>query len=302
MIPDREKLIFTRNVAVMVKSGIPLVESVRSYATQTQHPAFRKVLSRVVADVEAGQKFSFALQRHPSAFSLFYVNAVKAGEKSGSLERNLDYIAEQIEAHMIFKKALTSALLYPLFLVVAVSAVAFLLSWLVLPTITDLLKSFTAEPTLSTKLVIGIGSLVEQFGIFIVLGVVVCFTLAYASAQTSSGKEVSDWVLLRLPVFGKVFRQVYLVETSKTLSTLLKSGVPVHESLSITAESLGNTEFRRAIRQVIPYVLKGNPISPFFNKRLFPPLFIQMMEVGEKSARIEQNLDFLASFGSAGSK
>lgn len=296
MIPEKEKLFFTKNITVMMRSGIPLAQAVRSQSVQTRNPTFRRVLSRVTADIEAGQRFSVALERHSPTFSPFYVNAVRAGEKSGSLEQNLDYIADQLEASIVFKKTLTSALMYPAFLLVAVVCVSFLIGWFVLPTITDLLTSFETDPPLPTKIVIGMGYLFKNFGAVMAIALLLCAVGAYALAQTRGGRDIFDHIILHVPILGKVFRQVYLVETTKMLSTLLKSGVPVHESLAITADSVSNAVFRRALRRIIPEVLRGNPISPFLDRRLFTPLFVQMMEVGEKSARVEQNLTYLSSF------
>ena len=295
-IPERDKLIFTRNVAVMTKSGIPLLEAVRSQASQAAHPSFRKVIGSMVRDIEAGRRFSLALERHPSVFSPFYVNAVRAGEKAGSLEQNLEYIALQIEASMAFKKALTSALLYPAFLLVAVFSVGFAVAYFILPAIADLLTSFESEPPFATNIILLVSFAVREYAVFFLLGAVAAVACGLLLAQGKGGKAAIDRIALHVPVLGNILRQAHLVETATVLSTLLKSGVPVHESLEVTAQSLGNSVYRKAVEKMIPPVLKGNPLSAFLDRRLFPPLFVQMVEVGEKSARIEQNLDFIASF------
>ncbi len=295
-VSQQDTLVYTRNTVVMVKSGIPLLEAVRSQASNAQNPSFRRVLVRMAADIEAGQRFSVALSRFPSVFPSFYVNAVKAGETAGTLEQNLEYVASQIEAGIAFRKALSSALLYPLVLGAALLVVGFTVGTIVLPTLSDMLLSLGGEPPPLTKVILGIGALFDAYGWVIAACAVLLCLAVYLFFQGRGGKKVFDRLILHMPVLGSIFRQVSLSETAVTLSTLLKSGVPVHESLKIAADSLRSDVYRQALLKVVPPVLKGNPISVFLDRKLFPPLFVQMMEVGEKSAHIEQNLDFLAEF------
>ncbi len=295
-ITDRDNLIFTKNLSVMVKANIPLAQAIRTQVQQSQNPSFRKILFDISQRVEAGQKLSSALESHPSAFGFFYVNVVKAAEKSGTLENNLEYLADHIETAMVFKKTLTSALMYPAFMLCAIVAVAAVLGYTVLPTITELLATISEDPPLATRAVLALATFVSAYGILLILGVAALAISAYFFVRSPSGKVASDHAVLYFPIAGSIVRRVYLARSAKVLATLLKSGVPIHESLAITAGSLGNDAFRGAIRRVIPEVLKGNTISAFLDRKLFPPLYIQMLEVGEKSASIERNLDFLATF------
>lgn len=295
-ITDRDNLIFTKNLAVMVKANIPLAQAIRTQVQQSRNPSFRKILFDVAQRVEAGQKFSAALEAHPSAFGFFYVNVVKAAEKSGTIEHNLEYLADHIETAMIFKKTLTSALMYPAFMLCAIIAVAAVLGFMVLPTVTELLATLSEDPPFATRAVLAAASFISAYGILLILGMAVLATSVYFFVRSPSGKMASDHVILHFPVAGSIVRRVYLARSAKVLATLLKSGVPIHESLAITAGSLGNDAFQGAIKRVIPEVLKGNTMSAFLDRKLFPPLYIQMLEVGEKSASIERNLDFLATF------
>lgn len=280
----------------MIRSGIPLLQAIRSQGVAAQNPSFKKVLALMAADIESGQRFSTTLSRFPSVFPSFYVNAVKAGETAGTLDKNLEYIASQLEAGLAFRKALSSALLYPIVLFTALVVIAFTVGAIVLPTLADLLQTYGGEPPLATKIILGIGALFGEYGLVIAASFVLLCLSVYLFFQGKSGKAVFDRVILHLPVLGNIFRQVSLSETAVTLSTLLKSGVPVHESLKIAGTSLRNGVYGQALLRVVPPVLKGNPISVFLDRKLFPPLFVQMMEVGEKSAHIEQNLDYLAEF------
>jgi len=295
-VPDKEKLIFTKNLSVMMKSGIPLLEALRAQTVQVQSVLFKKVLLRIATDVESGQRLSLALARHPSAFSLFYVNVVKAGETAGSLDQNLDYLAAQIEDRIAFRKTLTASLMYPAILLTAVCTVGLLFAYFILPNITDLFSSFQTEPPPATRAIIFISFAISHYGAVILLLAAVVVGMLVMFFQGKQGKPVWDNILLHLPVMGQIFIEVQLIEISTIFSTLLRSGVSVHESLQITTESIRNTVYQRALARIIPPVLKGNPISMFLDRKLFPPLFMQMLEVGEKSARIEQNLDFLADF------
>lgn len=295
-ITDRDNLIFTKNLAVMVKANIPLAQAIRTQIQQSHNPSLRKILFDVAQRVEAGQKFSAALEAHPSAFGFFYVNVVKAAEKSGTLEYNFEYLGDYIETAMVFKKTLMSALMYPAFMLCAIVAVAAVLGFTVLPTITELLATISEDPPLATRMVLALAAFVSSYGILLLL---VAGTLplgAYFFVQSAFGKKAFDHVILHTPIVGSLVRRVYLARSAKVLATLLKSGVPIHESLAITAGSLRNDAFQSAIRRIIPEVLKGNTISAFLDRKLFPPLYVQMVEVGEKSASIEKNFDFLASF------
>ncbi len=295
-ITDRDNLIFTKNLAVMVKANIPLAQAVRTQIQQSRNPLLRRILFDVAQRVEAGQKFSSALEAYPAAFGFFYVNVVKAAEKSGTLENNLEYLADHIETAMVFKKTLTSALMYPAFILCAIVAVAAVLGYAVLPTVTELLATLSEDPPFATRAVLAFAAFVSAYGVMLVLAAVVLAVCVYFFVRSPSGKVTSDHAVLYLPIAGNIVRRVYLARSAKVLATLLKSGVPIHESLAITAGSLGNDAFQDAIRRVIPEVLKGNTVSAFLDRKLFPPLYIQMLEVGEKSASIERNLDFLASF------
>lgn len=295
-ITDRDNLIFTKNLAVMVKANIPLAQAVRTQVQQSRNPSFRKILFDVAQRVEAGQKFSSALESHPSAFGFFYVNVVRAAEKSGTLENNLEYLADHIETAMVFKKTLTSALMYPAFMLCAIVAVAAVLGYTVLPTVTELLATISEDPPLATRAVLALAAFVSSYGVALMLGAAALAAGVYFFVRSPSGKVTSDHAVLYFPIAGSIVRRVYLARSAKILATLLKSGVPIHESLAIMAGSLGNDAFQGAVNRVIPEVLKGNTISAFLDRKLFPPLYIQMLEVGEKSASIERNLDFLATF------
>lgn len=295
-ITDRDNLIFTKNLSVMVRANIPLAQALKTQIQQSRNPSFRKILFDIAQRVEAGQKFSAALEAHPSAFGFFYVNVVKAAEKSGTLEHNLEYLADHIETAMIFKKTLTSALIYPAFMLCAIIAVAAVLGFTVLPTVTELLATISEDPPLATQAVLAFTLFLSTYGVLLIFAIAAIAVSAYFFIKLPSGKMMSDHAILYFPIVGSIVRRVYLARSAKVLATLLKSGVPIHESLMITAGSLENSAFQSAVKRVIPEVLKGNAISSFLDRGLFPPLFIQMLEVGEKSASIERNLDFLASF------
>lgn len=295
-ISDKDKLIFTKNIAVMLTSGIPLVSAVRSLTVQAANPSFARVCATLAGDIQAGQRFSLALERHPAVFDAFYVNVVRAGEKAGSLERNLEYIASHIESRIAFQRSLKSALLYPAVLLCAVAGAAVFFAYFILPAITDLIVSFEGEPPLAAKMILFVSGLIADYGALMLAVFIAMFAFLVFFAQSKGGREVVGRFSLVMPIFGNIFRQIQLAEVAAVLSTLLKSGVPAHESLQITAQSVRNPVYQKAIARIIPGVLKGSTISAFLDRRLFPPLFMQMMEVGEQSARIEQNLDYLADF------
>lgn len=297
-VPEQEKIMFTRNLSVMVKSGIPLLQAILTEARQARSRDFQSVLFGIAKNIESGERFSLALARYKNVFGSFYVSVVEAGERSGTLEQNLTYLFEQMTSHQAFKKELTGALVYPAVILGAAVLVGSLMAYFVLPQLTEFLSGFdNAKLPFATRVVIAFSAITQSYGPFIFLaGLVGCF-LCYALATgTKSGRDFMGAVMIHLPVLGGIFRRAYLVQFSKMLSTLLKSGLPIHESLTIAGNGLDNVMFRNAVLKLVPTVLQGQPISPFLDRSLFPVLYIQMIEVGEKSAHVEQNLDYLADF------
>ncbi|OGD31495.1 hypothetical protein A3C91_01255 [Candidatus Azambacteria bacterium RIFCSPHIGHO2_02_FULL_52_12] len=297
-ISEQDKITFTRNLSVMAKSGIPLLEAVLSEGKQARSADFKRALFAVAEDIRRGERFSAALAKHPGVFGYFYVHVIEAGERSGSLEQNLIYLFEQMSAAREFRKELTGALLYPAFILSAVVVVGSLMAYFVLPQLTGFLSSFEgAELPFVTRMVLAFSDVTQHYGPLIFPGLFAACALLYGIlAQTRPGRDVSDAMRLHLPIIGGILQRAYLVQFSKMLATLLKSGIPMHESLAIVGNGLDNAVFKKSALALVPHILAGQPLSPFLDRSLFPPLYIQMMEVGEKSARIEQNLDYLAEF------
>ncbi len=297
-ISEQDKIIFTKNLSVMITSGIPLAQAVLSEAKQARTMDFHRVLLAIAGDIQAGERFSVSLAKHPGVFSNFYAHVVEAGERSGSLEHNLTYLFEQLSSARAFKKELTGALIYPAFIASAVAVVGSLMTYFILPQLTGFLSLYdSASLPFATRVILAFSDAVQRQGALIaVLAISLCVFIYMISTQTRLGKEYADGVRLHLPILGGIFRRAYLVQFSTMLATLLKSGIPLHESLAITSASLDNSVFRKAAAFPIPFILKGQLLSPFLEKSLFPSMYIQLIEVGERSARMEQNLDYLAEF------
>ncbi len=297
-ISEQDKITFTRNLSVMIKSGIPLLEAVLSEGNQARSADFKKVLFAVAEDIRHGERFSVALAKHPRVFGYFYAHVIEAGERSGALEQNLTYLTEHLSASRAFHKELSGALLYPAFILSAVVVVGSLLAYFVLPQMTGFLSSFEgAQLPFATRAVLFFSDSIQQYGLHIFLLLSAACAIVYGiMTRTQRGRAIGDALRLRTPILGGILQRAYLVQFSKMLATLLKSGISMHESLSIASSGLDNAVFKKATAALVPHVLAGQPLSPFLDRSLFPPLYIQMMEVGEKSARIEQNLDYLAEF------
>ncbi len=295
-ISDAEKVNFIRNLATMARAGIPLGSAVRLEAQQAANRSWRAVLTRLAETVERGERFSVALERFPAVFDRFFVHIVRAGETSGSLEQNFLYLADELAARVAFKKELMSALLYPAVMVSALLAAAFFFLLFVLPSLRDIVVSFGAELPLFTKIVFGISDALSNNVGGIALALVFAALGATVFFGTRSGRMVWDRAQLAIPIFGALFLKVNLVRFSRIFATLLKSGIPVHESLAMAGASVRNGRVRSAIEMMVPYVLKGQGLSGLLDRRIFPPMYVQMMEVGEKSASIEKHLEYCADF------
>ncbi|MEK7067003.1 MAG: type II secretion system F family protein [Patescibacteria group bacterium] len=292
----KEKLIFTKNISVMIKAGIALGEALKLEASQHKNPIFRKALFGIAGEVSRGERFSGALSKHPAIFDSLYVNIIQTAEQSGSLDQSMEYVFEEMEDRLNFQRELTSALLYPAIIFSLVLVVGGGMAFFILPRLADTLSSFGGEPVWSVKVILTISGFVQNFGIAAVIVLILFLIGVYFLYQAKMFKSFFDRLLLSLPIFGGIFTKVYLARFAKVFSILLRSNIPMNRSLEISAGSLDNSIFKRSVLGMITHANQGSPISVYLDKKLFPALFIEMMQVGEKAGKIEHNLNYLSDF------
>ncbi len=287
-VPAQELALLTRQFATLAKAGLPLVECLGTLIEQVERASLKRVLSHVRQQVREGRSLADALQAHPRVFSSIYVNMVRAGEESGTLETVLARLADYSEAQAHLLRTVQSALTYPLLMVVVASTILVFLLAYVVPQVTRIFSETGQKLPLTTRLLIGLSSfLADYWWMFLIVGA--CSVLGGARLlRTPQGREWYDWLLLRLPWGGRLLQRVSVARMARTLSTLLASGVPLLSALSIVTQLVSNTQLRRALEEARASVQEGESLAaPLKRSGLFPALLIQMIAVGERSGELE---------------
>jgi general secretion pathway protein F len=287
-VPARELALLTRQLATLTKAGLPLVECLSTLIEQMEHAALKRVLSHVRQQVREGRSLADALQAHPRVFSSIYINMVRAGEESGTLETVLARLADYSEDQARLLRTVQSALTYPLLMVVVASAILLFLLAYVVPQVTRIFSDTGQKLPLVTRLLIGLSSfLADYWWLLLVVGASGMLGSARLF-RTPKGREWCDRLLLRLPWVGRLLQRLSVARVARTLSTLLASGVPLLSALGIVTHLVSNTLLRRALEEARASVQEGESLAtPLKRSGLFPALFIQMITVGERSGELE---------------
>lgn len=296
-IGTRDVVIFTRQFATMINSGLPLVQSLNILAAQTENPKLKEITRAVVFDVEAGNTLADAFAKHPTAFSQLYVNMVAAGEAGGILDTILLRLATFLEKNDALIRKVKSAMIYPgVILTVAAGAIAILLIF-VIPVFQEMFTSAGAELPLPTRFVIWLSQFLQSFwwAVLLVLGGTAFGVKKFY--DTPIGKRRVDGLLLGFPVLGDVIRKSSVSRFTRTLGTLISSGVSILEGLEITAKTAGNTVIADAIMASRSSIAGGDTIAaPLEKSGVFPPMVISMIAVGEQTGGLDEMLSKIADF------
>jgi type IV pilus assembly protein PilC len=289
--------IFTRQFSVMLDAGLPLVQCLEALAIQQENKTFQNILQSVRADVEGGSTLAFAMRQQPKAFDDLFTNMVAAGEAGGILDTILQRLSTYIEKAVKLKRAVRSAMVYPIVVVVIAGGVILLILWKVVPIFSNLFLSMQVELPLATRLVIAASNFVARYFIFFIpifFGASYAFKWYYA---TTRGRWMMDGLVLKIPILGSVMRKIAVARFSRTLSTLIASGVPILEGLEITAHTSGNAIIEEAIMKTRTSIEGGNTIvEPLRDSGVFPTMVVQMVGVGEQSGALDTMLSKVADF------
>lgn len=296
--PSRtEVVLFTKNLSVMMKSGLTLAESLQISIEQS-HGGLRRVLTRVLRHVENGEPFAKALATQSKYFPRLYQDMVRVGEVSGTLDQNLAYLADQLAKDRDMRRKVWGALMYPLLILVGVGGLGAMLSVVVLPRLTNLFLSLDVPLPLSTRILIGVSAFLQSYGLWVLLGVIVLIIILVAGYRIRPVKYAVHALLLRIPLFGRLLHQISLARFTRTLGALLLSGVPISESLDAVEEAMSNMVYERAVRKVRTATNKGASLANSLERhsRLFPRVVTRMVNVGERSGRLDEILKYLSEF------
>jgi len=297
-VKDKDIVVFTRQFSTMIDAGLPLVQALDVLSTQVENKNFSKTLQQIKIDVESGSTYADALKKHPKTFTELYCNMVAAGEAGGILDTILNRLAAYIEKAMKLKKKVKGAMVYPIVVSsIAVLVIAVIMIFVV-PTFSKMFAQMGGTLPLPTRLVInasdfiaGIGGLLTGIGITVFIVAIIQFK------KTEKGGRIVDKILLKLPIFGPLLNKVAVAKFTRTLGTLVSSGVPILDGLEITAKTSGNKIVEDAIMEVRKGVVAGKTLAePITKAKVFPPMVTHMIAVGESTGALDAMLAKIADF------
>ena len=296
-VKPEELVIFSRQLATMVNAGIPLVQSLDILSEQMESITFRHVVTTIRSDVESGSSLSAALEKHPKIFTLLYTNMVKAGETSGMLDEILDRLAGYLEKNGSLQRKVKSAMVYPAVVSLMAIGITLVLLLKVIPTFKEIFSTLGGTLPLPTQILIGISDILRQYFIYAVIVMGLIGAGIVKLVQTPQGRAKFDQLKLNLPVFGPLLRKVAVARFSRTLSTLIRSGVPILGALEIVGKTAGNVVIEEAVEKARIGIREGESISaPLAKSKAFPPMVTRMISVGEESGELEKMLTKIADF------
>lgn len=296
-VQTKEIVVFTRQFATMIDSGLPLVQCLEILSSQQENKTFREVLVKVKESVEGGSTFADALARHPKVFDDLFVNLVAAGEVGGILDTILNRLASYTEKAMKLKKQIKGAMVYPTTVMsIAIIVIAVIMIF-VIPTFASMFADFGGELPAPTQFVISLSNFLVKYIIVILVAIVAVIFIFKKYYATEKGRRIIDRLALRAPVFGMLIRKVAVAKFTRTLGTLVSSGVPILDGLDIVAKTAGNKVVEEAIMKVRQSISEGKTIAePLQQSGVFPPMVVQMIGVGEATGAMDAMLSKIADF------
>jgi type IV pilus assembly protein PilC len=287
----------SRQLATMIDAGLPLMRSLSVLAEQTESPALSRTWEEVRGDVESGSSFSNALAKHPKAFTPLYVAVIRAGEAGGALDEVLLRLADTLEKQVNLRNKIRSAMTYPIMVAFMVFAILIGILVFIVPTFKSLYADLSGTLPFPTQVLIAASSGVRRFLPLLIPAVALLGWGLKRYIETEGGRRSWDAFKLRIPIFGELFRKVAMSRMSRTLGTLLRSGVPVLQSLEITRETTGNRIVGEAIEEVESAVRQGESLArPLTRHAVVPPMVVQMLAVGEETGAVDTMLEKVSNF------
>lgn len=296
-IKTKDLVTFARQFSVLISANVPLVPSLKILVDQTSNVKFKMVLSEITDEVDEGAQLSAALEKRPEVFSNFFIHVVRSGETSGKLDEVLNYLADELEKDYDMMSKIKGAMTYPIFVMSMLLVVGVVMMIFILPKLTDVLQESGVELPLATRILIWTSHFLANYWwslFFVIFGIVSLFKFINKMPQA---KSFIDLVKLRVPIFGKLFQNVYLVRFTRSLQTLIIGGVNISKALGIVAEVVSNEAYRNLILSAKKEVEDGNSISSaFVDSKIIPKIVPQMMNIGEKTGKLDEVLMRITEF------
>lgn len=294
----REKILFTKNMGGMLKAGLSLVRALQVLGKQTTNKTFQNVLTSIENDIVSGSTLSAGMKKFPKVFSELFVAMVSAGEESGDMSGALEQVGISIEKSYALNARIKSALMYPMIILSAIFLIGILMFIFVVPTITKTFKDLGVDLPMSTRFVVWLSDTMSAHPLILLLGLVLAGFGIAAILRSKSAKPKIDYFLLKIPVISNLVRETNTARTTRTISSLLGSGVDIVHTLTITHEVLQNHYYKEVLNEAIEAVQKGGQLSVVFKKypNLFPVMMSEMIAVGEETGKLSQMLGDVAVF------
>ncbi|MFA5047487.1 MAG: type II secretion system F family protein [Patescibacteria group bacterium] len=296
-IRTKDLVIFFRQLSVMIDANLPIVKGLRVLLKQTKSDQLKKVILEILTEVDGGSSLSSAMQLFPNVFTNFYINIVRSGETSGRLSEVMGYLADQQEKDYNLESQVKGAMIYPLFILGGLVIVGFIVMTFVIPQMTGMLIESGAQLPLVTRLLLGTSSFFQSFWWLLILLLAVLFVGFSILSKTYVGRHIIDMGKIKMPVFGPIFKNIYIVRICRSFSTLLKGGVPVSQSLEVVKTVVDNLIYEELLENTIKEVEEGNlladslALSPYI-----PTAVTQMISIGEETGKLEEVLVKIGDF------
>ena len=297
-VPLKDKMVFARNLSVMISSGLPISKGVENLSLQTDNKKFKKILLDIHEELQGGKTLSDSLKKYPNIFSELFVNMVRVGEAGGTLDESLDIVATQLEREHDLIGKVRGAMMYPAVILVAMLGIGILMLTFILPKMMSVFKDMDVALPVTTRALIAVSDFMQNHSVIVIVLTIsfIIFLKIFWSSRT--GKRFFGFLSIKIPVIKNIIIKVNCARFARIYSSLLKSGVSVVEALGICSDTLGNYFYKKAINDAIEQVQKGVSLSIVIASypKIFPPLVPQMIEVGEETGKIEAVLLKLAEF------
>lgn len=298
-INSKELMIFFRQLAILIEAKVPIVSSLMAINEQTENKFFKKIIIAIIADIQDGLPFSDAMKKHKQVFSNLAINIIKAGEISGNLRKSVEYIADNIEKNYKLTSKVKSAMMYPMIVLLVFFVIAFLVITIVVPKLTVMIKSMGSEVVVPwyTTLVINVSDFMSQYW-WVVLIIIIFFVVElFYYLKTPDGSREWDQIKIKLPIFGKIYQNLYVTRFADNLAILLVGGIPIIQALTIVSSVIDNVVYKEIFLKAADEVRVGGTISNVLRKSVYIPSIVsQMVRIGEESGQIDLVLNHVANF------
>lgn len=295
-IKNKEIIMFSRQLALMIESGFDIAASLDLLESQIGDRNLKKVVGEITADIRNGLKPSQAFAKHPVAFNTLYCRTIAVAEETGNLEKALRQMADHLEKNSNAAKKVKGALMYPLMVMVLGVVVVLAMVFFIVPTFQKMYDSMGAEIPVTAQLLMGFADFLKAYGIFLLAAIVVAVVAAFAATRSEQGKYQRDNLMLRLPLIGQVIVLSELARVAATISTLFRAGVPLPEVMTLASQSCENRVIAKALTDVRQEMLQGQGLArPMSQRPIFPSLMVQMASVGENTGNLDSTMDTVAT-------